>query len=169
MSQDVSFQKSTKVWFSMTTGILKSLNPRNRNSISVISTKFLFVSSMNTLLATLKVTDARRDVILTGGLNHRFPWRPSPTPGSSITWYNAKLEIKYPSYSPSVNLNIGQVLGHIYEQVWSVWSVKGLYMYKQRPFQEKIKRAIPNECLSRLLEANSKTDSLINNLNLAEP
>ena len=111
MSQDVSFQKSTKVWFSMTTGILKSLNPRNRNSISVISTKFLFVSSMNTLLATLKVTDARRDVILTGGLNHRFPWRPSPTPGSSITWYNAKLEIKYPSYSPSVNLNIGQVFG----------------------------------------------------------
>ena len=49
-SQDVSFQKSPKVWFSMTTGILKSLNPRNRNSISVISTKFLFVSSMNTLL-----------------------------------------------------------------------------------------------------------------------
>ena len=117
MSQDVSFQKGTKVWFSMTTGILKSLNPRNRNSISVISTKFLFVSSMNTLLATLKVTDARRNVILTGGLNHRFPWRPSPTPGSSITWYNAKLEIKYPSYSPSVNLNIGQVLGHIYEHV----------------------------------------------------
>ena len=29
----------------------------------------------NTLLAVFKVTDARRDVILTGGLNHRFPWR----------------------------------------------------------------------------------------------
>ena len=29
---------------------------------------------MNTLLAILKVTDARRDVILAGGLNHRFPW-----------------------------------------------------------------------------------------------
>ena len=61
----------------MTTGILKSLNPRNRNSISVISSKFLFLSPMNTLLAILKVTDAGRDVILAGGLNHRFPWRPS--------------------------------------------------------------------------------------------
>ena len=28
---------------------------------------------MNTLLAILKVTDARRDVILAGGLIHRFP------------------------------------------------------------------------------------------------
>ena len=32
----------------------------------------------NTLLAVLKVTDARRDVILTGGLNHQFPWRHLP-------------------------------------------------------------------------------------------
>ena len=30
---------------------------------------------MNTLLAILKVTDARRDVVLAGGLYHRFPWR----------------------------------------------------------------------------------------------
>ena len=64
----------------MTTGVLRSLNPRNRNSIFVISSKFLFVSSMNTLLAILKVTDAGRDVIRAGGLNHRFPWRPSPPP-----------------------------------------------------------------------------------------
>ena len=62
----------------MTRGTLKSPNPRNRNSISVINSKFLSVSSMNTLLAILKVTDARRDVILTGGLNHRFPWRHLP-------------------------------------------------------------------------------------------
>ena len=155
----------------MTTGVLRSLNPRNRNSIFVISSKFLFVSSMNTLLAILKVTDAGRDVIRAGGLNHRFPWRPSPPPpsGSSITWYNAKLEIKCPSYSPRVNLNkFGQVLGHIYEQVLSVWSVKDLCI-NNGPFKKKIKRAIPNECLSRRLEANSKTDSLIYNLNLAEP
>ena len=33
---------------------------------------------MNTLLDFLKVTDARRDVILAGGLNHRFPWRHFP-------------------------------------------------------------------------------------------
>ena len=31
--------------------------------------------SMNTLLAILKVTGAIRDVILAGGLTHRFPWR----------------------------------------------------------------------------------------------
>ena len=38
---------------------------------------------MNTLLAILKVTDARRDVILAGGLNHRFPWRHLPPPPAS--------------------------------------------------------------------------------------
>ena len=75
---DVSFPKGTKVLFSVTNGILKSPNPRNRNSISVIKSKFLSVSSMNTLLAILKVTDARRDVILVGGLYHRFPWRHLP-------------------------------------------------------------------------------------------
>ena len=31
---------------------------------------FVSVSSMNSLFAILKVTDARRDVILAGGLNH---------------------------------------------------------------------------------------------------
>ena len=62
----------------MTIETLKSPNPRNRNSISVIKSKFLSVSSMNTLLAILKVTDARRDVILAGGLCHRFPWRHLP-------------------------------------------------------------------------------------------
>ena len=35
---------------------------------------------MNTLLAILKVEDARRDVILAGGLYHRFPWRHLPPP-----------------------------------------------------------------------------------------
>ena len=68
----------------MTIETLKSPNPRNRNSISVIKSKFFSVSSMNTLLTILKVTDARRDVILWGGLYHRFPWRhlpPPPDPG----------------------------------------------------------------------------------------
>ena len=67
----------------MTKRTLKSPNPRKRNSISVTNLKFLSVSSMNTLLAILKVTDARRDVILAGmagGLNHRFPWRHLPPP-----------------------------------------------------------------------------------------
>ena len=59
----------------MTIGTLNSLNPRNGNSISVINSKFLPFSSMNTLLAILKVTDVRRDVKLAGGLNHQFPWR----------------------------------------------------------------------------------------------
>ena len=48
----------------MTIETLKSPNPRNRNSISVVKSKFLSVSLMNTLLAILKVTYARRDVIL---------------------------------------------------------------------------------------------------------
>ena len=62
----------------MTIETLKSPNPRNRNGISVIKLKFLSVSSMNTLLAIWKVTDARLDVMLAGGLYHGFPWRPSP-------------------------------------------------------------------------------------------
>ena len=66
----------------MTIETLKSPNPRNRNGISVIKSKFLSVSSMNTLLAILKVTDARRDVMLAGGLYHRFPWRHLP----SLPW-----------------------------------------------------------------------------------
>ena len=70
----------------MTIETLKSPNARNRNSISVIKSKFLSVSSMNTLLATvLKVTDARRDVILSGGLYHRFPWRHLPP------WFQPKI------------------------------------------------------------------------------
>ena len=70
----------------MTIETLKSPNPRNRNGISVIKSKFLSVSSMNTLLAILKVTDAKRDVILAGGLYHRFPWRHLPPPLES--WLN---------------------------------------------------------------------------------
>ena len=57
----------------MTIETLKCPNKRNRNGISVMKSKFLSVSSMNTLLALLKVTDARRDFILAGGLYHRFP------------------------------------------------------------------------------------------------
>ena len=52
----------------MTIGTLKSPNTRNRNSISLTKSKFVSVSSMNTLPAILKVTDERRDVILAGGL-----------------------------------------------------------------------------------------------------
>ena len=64
----------------MTVETLKSPNPRKRNGISVIKSKFLSVCSMNTLLVILKVTDARRDVILAGGLYHRFLWRHLPAP-----------------------------------------------------------------------------------------
>ena len=55
----------------MTIETLKSPNPRNQNSISVIKSKILSVSSMNTLLAILKVTDARREVIPAGGPYHK--------------------------------------------------------------------------------------------------
>ena len=70
----------------MTVETLKSPNPRNRNGISVIKSKFVFVSPMNTLLAILKVTDARRDVVLAGGLYQRFPWRHLPSPALGISF-----------------------------------------------------------------------------------
>ena len=74
---------------------LKSPNPRNRNSISLIKSKFLSVSSMNTLLAILKVTDARRDVILAGGLYHRFPWRYPPLRRAGNFFFTAHALIGY--------------------------------------------------------------------------
>ena len=46
-----------------------------RDKIEIFIRLFL----MNALLAILKVTDAKRDVILAGGLYHRFPL-PPPTP-----------------------------------------------------------------------------------------
>ena len=52
--------------------------------ISVVKSKFLSISSINTLLDIQKVTDARHDVILAGGLYHRFPWRHLPLPGSKF-------------------------------------------------------------------------------------
>ena len=71
----------------MTIETLKFPNSRNRNSISAIKSKVLSVSSMNTLLASLKVADARRYAILAGGLYHRFPWRhPFPAP----PWYEKR-------------------------------------------------------------------------------
>ena len=63
----------------MKIGTYKSPNPRNRNSISLIKSKFLSVSLMNTLLAISKVADARRDVILASGLYNRFHWRHLPS------------------------------------------------------------------------------------------
>ena len=77
----------------MTIETLKALNPRNRNSISVIKSKFLSVSSMNTLLAISKVTYARHDVILAGGLYHRFSWRHLPPSGlyNHMTFSNCKI------------------------------------------------------------------------------
>ena len=60
--------------------------PKKYYSISVTKSTFLFVSSVNTLLAILKVTDARRDVILAGGLYHRFPWRHNPSPPLPLPW-----------------------------------------------------------------------------------
>ena len=53
----------------MTKGIVISPNPSNRNSIPLINSRFLTISSMNPVLATSKLNDARHDVILAGGLN----------------------------------------------------------------------------------------------------
>ena len=88
----------------MTIETLKSPNLRNRNSISVMKSKFLSVSSMtsmNTLLAILKVTDARRDVILAGGPQISLetpPPLPPPhththTPWQAHILYHSRIEI----------------------------------------------------------------------------
>ena len=109
----------------MTIGTSKSPNPRNRKGISVIKLKFLSVSSMNTLLAILKVTDARRDVILARGLYHRFPWRHlsplrcKPMSNVTITTYLHKLTTPCQLYTPSILIymstafKIGQPLTNI--------------------------------------------------------
>ena len=72
--------------------------------------KFLSVSSMNTLLAILKVTDARRDVILAGGLYYRFPWRhlPPHPPPPHFAEQNAdeenRCDSEHPIYSFKSNI-----------------------------------------------------------------
>ena len=69
----------------MTIETLKSPNARNRNRLYFRGKIEIFIRlSMNTLLAILKVTDARRDVILAGGLYHRFPWRHLPPHGRAL-------------------------------------------------------------------------------------
>ena len=73
----------------MTRGNLKSPNPKNQSGISLVNSKFVSVSSMNTLLTILKVTDAGCDVILAGGLNDRFLWTP-PRPSNA---QHASLEL----------------------------------------------------------------------------
>ena len=119
----------------MTIGTLKSANPRNRNSISVIKSKFLSVSSMNTLLAILKVTDARRDVILAGRLYHRFPWRHlPPSPASRccfketihfrLRWKRACMRDVYLSTLTEIN--------SLKRIKWNVLAVKMVYLKKTR-------------------------------------
>ena len=78
---DVSSEKRTKYWFSLTIGILTSPHLRNRNSIYPWEIRnFYPVSSKNALrerLNALQVngTHGRRDVMLARGLNQRFPSR----------------------------------------------------------------------------------------------
>ena len=60
---------------------------------------------MNTLLTILKVTDARRDVILTGGLNQRFPWRhlpPLPLAVTNLYYYLPLKNVASPTYQLTV-------------------------------------------------------------------
>ena len=53
-----------------------------RDKIEIFIRLFL----MNAFLAIFKVTDAKRDVILAGGLYHRFPLPPPPRPPSPLGW-----------------------------------------------------------------------------------
>ena len=95
----------------MTRGNVKSPNPRNQSGISLVNSKFLSVSSMNTLLAILKVTDARREVILAGGLNDRFLWTPSPPPLNCSTCFSGIV----------LNNLVNGISGQFYTSAFSSW------------------------------------------------
>ena len=94
---DVSFGKSTKYWLSMTTGILTSSNLRNWNNTCVRNLQLYLSLQRTLLLAILKVTDARRDVIMARGLHRRFHLPPESIGGRSsgpshyafplVAWY----------------------------------------------------------------------------------
>ena len=94
----------------MTIGTLKSPNPRYWTSISLMKSKFLSVS-MNTLLAILKVTDARRDVILAGGLYHRFSWRNNPPPPPGQHRISLSADSQHEDDGKRLNLSF---MGHVY-------------------------------------------------------
>ena len=78
---DVSFGKSTKYWLSMTKEILTSSNLRNWNNTCVRNLQFYPSLRRTLLLAILKVTDARRDVIMARGLHRRFHLSPESIGG----------------------------------------------------------------------------------------
>ena len=92
----------------MTREPLKSPNPWNRNRTSVRKSKFLSVSSINTMLA------ARRDIILEGGLYYRFPWRHLPLATKNFFYrYGGHIElIGFKTY-------YGMPRGHEHDPIYS--------------------------------------------------
>ena len=105
----------------MTREPLKSPNPWNRNRISVIKSKFLSVSSINTMLA------ARRDIILEGGLYHRFPWRHLPLATKNLFYrYGGHIElIGFKTY-------YGMPRGHEHDPIYSHQYVRLLSNFSLR-------------------------------------
>ena len=94
---DASFGKSTKYWLSMTKEILTSSNLRT-GAVYAWEIPNFYPPLRRTLLLTIfKVTDARHDVILTGGLHHRFPWRHLPHPVSFLLRTKSRVRPSGPS------------------------------------------------------------------------
>ena len=74
---------------------------------------------MNTLLAILNVIDARRDVILAGGLYHRFPWRHLPPPPPplwvAVSRLAATSDVKFMQLAPNDLIkNLKKALNNTY-------------------------------------------------------
>ena len=68
LSSEFYFGKGLSLVFYDNRNLKISKSKKSEQYISLIKSKFLSVSSMNTMLAILKVTDARRDIILAGRL-----------------------------------------------------------------------------------------------------
>ena len=74
---------------------------------------------MNTLLAILNVIDARRDVLLAGGLYHRFPWRHLPPPPPplwvAVSRLAATSDVKFMQLAPNDLIkNLKKALNNTY-------------------------------------------------------
>ena len=96
------FQKSTKVWLSM------NLQIQEIGTVFPWWIRTFHPSLWWTLCSPF--TDTRRDVILAGGLSHRFPWRHLPPPFTVHIFI-----IRYTVRNMNTKSNLGTLLINLYE------------------------------------------------------